>query len=83
MIYSGSVKKFKLPEYLYKADDALDELEILTSLFQLLTFNLPASRRQGIKAEFTADLKKRKGKIVSIIGQLVTRKVTSTRKDKP
>jgi DNA polymerase-3 subunit alpha len=71
-------RKFQLPElYQGKYDDAFDEIEILNfplcSYFELL--------KEPILSDLCAeDLKNHLGKIVSIVGTMVTRKATSTKK---
>src|SRR5207244_5156393 len=70
-------KEFKLPELHYhKLDNAMDEIEILgfplCSPFELLKENPPTKLTAG-------ELKNHKGKMVEIVGYLVTTKYTRTK----
>jgi DNA polymerase III subunit alpha len=90
-LFEVSNRKFQLPElYDGKFDDAFDELEILgfslCSPFELLTSpSAPLSRftsgqaGRGEKVEFASELKNHLGKIVSIVGYLVTTKYARTK----
>jgi DNA-directed DNA polymerase III PolC len=77
-LFEISNRKFQLPElHQEKYDDAFDEREILEltlcSPFELL--------KDPIPSEFCAeDLKNHFGKIISIVGYMVTRKSTNTKK---
>jgi DNA polymerase III alpha subunit len=76
-LFKSEKKNFSLPELYYEQfDDAFDEIEIfgfpLCSRFQLLK-ELP------VHTIVAKDLKNREGEIISIVGQLVTYKSTSTK----
>jgi len=77
-LFKVSNKNFQMPElYHGKFDDAFDEIEILDfplcSYFELI--------KDKMSSELCAeDFKRHKGKIISIVGSMVTRKSTSTRK---
>ncbi len=95
-LFPVPLKKFQLPELIQnRIDDAWDEMEILgfslTSPFELIMEN-SGDKTKGINGinspggngeipiEAAADLRNYPGKTVSILGYLVTRKRTSTKR---
>jgi DNA-directed DNA polymerase III PolC len=87
-LFEVSKKTFTLPELHYgKFDNALDEKEILNfclcSPFELLKENNDSSKDDSISSKetinYSTELNEHPGKIISIVGYLVTYKSTRTK----